>query len=964
MSPAEAALLLQLPANATPAQIEARFSELRAVLEDKIARALTPGLQEKYRASLAEITTAFETLVLAADTVSLPGLSSNRPVAPSTVSRLPPIPSLPPLPAPAPPPSLPPLPPSVPHAAYVSSAAPPPVPPSPAASPKKSGSKSLLIGVVVAMAVLAGGSWLVLKIRTDNAEKARIEAEARQQAELARQQAEAQEKARSAAAAKAERERKDKLLAEIRTQIGALNSTFDSLMRGRLAAESELTGLKSRADAVAAGAKADSTPELRLLTARTQAQERYVAWLNDNLPTHPAKAARSKAEAALNSRDPEAAAKATGAYEAALRQLKTDLAAAKASTAIAGPFSLVSNLDDTTWQATDAFGVERSGSAPAIIDDMAFGPGAVVFHRSGWPDLKYTVDVRSGAEPLSAQFPVGALRVETIPAGAQVFRGEESLGVAPLELPRLPPGEIEVRLKLKKFKNQQLSARIEPGKTATLRATLTPGYGNDPIALLEAANENLALVKDPLTRANALLGLIMTSQKIDGMPRPALVALMDAHLAACREIQDPDEKINALSGVFFYNNLTRIDFARSRAWAEELIPVLATITDPEKRKLHANGVTYISIHPDLFAKAVDTVSNWFNAPDDWIYRATIAGLYKQLGNESEARRFASLAKDPKSDFQNQTVQDYVNQGAAARQFEPVKLALAKGDLPTAQRELGRVSAKLEYGALYQLVMGFMQLGDFDSPRRLAKLAEGEYFDAADTMSVLVTQASGVQNFSLAEQWAAALPDTKEKPKRSLAFRGLVRTYLAQGMTREAAAAASKVVTFETTDYATDRIDTAIMLAELGQMERARQMAASVKLAYTKEGAYRLSAAAPMFVLLGDTAALERALQVIKTENPDLLDNTYYSMASALGRLERYAEAEKYAALIRKPQSWYKSSLGSMRTSNLLRTTPDAQLDDLIEKSAPGLDRLQVLAGILWRDYQRKLLAHYQPAKSP
>ena len=67
MSPIEAAKLLDLPADATPDQLEARFNELRRKLEDKIARAPTPGLQAKYRESLAEITTAFETLTLAAD---------------------------------------------------------------------------------------------------------------------------------------------------------------------------------------------------------------------------------------------------------------------------------------------------------------------------------------------------------------------------------------------------------------------------------------------------------------------------------------------------------------------------------------------------------------------------------------------------------------------------------------------------------------------------------------------------------------------------------------------------------------------------------------------------------------------------------------------------------------------------------------------------------------------------------
>jgi len=67
MTPADAARLLELPADASPEQLEARFLELRTKLENRIAKAPTPGPKEKYRAALAEITEAFETLTLAAD---------------------------------------------------------------------------------------------------------------------------------------------------------------------------------------------------------------------------------------------------------------------------------------------------------------------------------------------------------------------------------------------------------------------------------------------------------------------------------------------------------------------------------------------------------------------------------------------------------------------------------------------------------------------------------------------------------------------------------------------------------------------------------------------------------------------------------------------------------------------------------------------------------------------------------
>jgi len=74
MTPAEAAKLLELPADATPEQLEARVLDLRRKLEDKVAKAPTPGLQAKYRETLVLVTTAFETLTLAGDSDSLPML--------------------------------------------------------------------------------------------------------------------------------------------------------------------------------------------------------------------------------------------------------------------------------------------------------------------------------------------------------------------------------------------------------------------------------------------------------------------------------------------------------------------------------------------------------------------------------------------------------------------------------------------------------------------------------------------------------------------------------------------------------------------------------------------------------------------------------------------------------------------------------------------------------------------------
>lgn len=179
MTPAEAARLLELPADATPEQIEARFLELRRKLEDKIAKAPTSGLQAKYRESLTEITTAFETLAIAADSSALPVLKKEagdgRPEAGKTsdgsAATLP----------------------RDPDSGIRSqvSGLPPP-------KKAKSGREFALVAII-AVVVLGAGGWFVMKTRAENAEKARIEAIAQTEA--------AERKAQADAVAAAARER-------------------------------------------------------------------------------------------------------------------------------------------------------------------------------------------------------------------------------------------------------------------------------------------------------------------------------------------------------------------------------------------------------------------------------------------------------------------------------------------------------------------------------------------------------------------------------------------------------------------------------------------------------------------------------------------------------------------------------------------------------------------------------------
>jgi len=296
MSPADAAKLLDLPADASPEQLEARFHELRTKLEEKIGKAPTPGLKAKYRESLDEITQAFETLTLAADSSALPvtqkqGAGSREP----GTGRPAPIDSAPSSPLQA-----------------------------PRSGGRKSGGKEFALVAIIAVVVLAGGGWFVLKTRAENAEKTRIAAEQKAEAERlaeAKRKTAEEDKLRAATAEKAERERQDRLLVQLRSRMAELNVGIDAALRSEQTAERDLNELKSQERDL----KGTDSLEARRLAAQVRAQDRYMRWLREFLPSHPVRVARARTEELISARAVDDAGPAVDGYATALTQMQADL---------------------------------------------------------------------------------------------------------------------------------------------------------------------------------------------------------------------------------------------------------------------------------------------------------------------------------------------------------------------------------------------------------------------------------------------------------------------------------------------------------------------------------------------------------------------------------------------------------------------------------------------------------------
>lgn len=156
----EASAILELSPHATPAERAAQYDMLRRQLEDKLARAPTPGLREKYRTSLKQLEEAVAILSQTDDSAALPVLQKQAAASkePATGGPAPVI--------------------STPSSRLHA--------PRPAG--RKSGSREFALVAVIAIIVLAGGGWFVLKTRAENAEKARLAAAAKAEGEKIRLQ--------------------------------------------------------------------------------------------------------------------------------------------------------------------------------------------------------------------------------------------------------------------------------------------------------------------------------------------------------------------------------------------------------------------------------------------------------------------------------------------------------------------------------------------------------------------------------------------------------------------------------------------------------------------------------------------------------------------------------------------------------------------------------------------------------
>ena len=482
----QAAKILEAPAGATPEQLELRFNEQRARLEDRIAKAPTPGLKEKYRRSLEELTLAFETLVLAADAGNLPvlehlasGHAASAPVARRAAG---------------------------PDAAEKSAVATAPAPRAEPAAPrpparKSSGhSREFLIVAVIAVLALAGGGWFVMKTRAEKAERARVAAEEARIAAEVKAKAEADRLAKEAED-KAEQDRLAQVATLQRTLLAEARVEWDARESELRDAERRVTELKSELR----GARDLPAPKKAELSAEAAKNELFTEWLKAVLLRHPAKIARAKAEQFLDAKSPDEAAVAVKEMREALGELASQVDARRRELLQStGQIAIDSTPAGLGFVFTDSYGRVTEGKTPGRISNVPLthvqkptldgSTGPIVklgeftaelvrvrFVRLGWEDVEGSRRVDSTALiRFRHDSPQGALKIESLPAGvpwqASNVRGWTAKGVTPATLTVVPPGTVKVRLARPGYKDVEGTAEIYEGHTAALTLDQRPQH--------------------------------------------------------------------------------------------------------------------------------------------------------------------------------------------------------------------------------------------------------------------------------------------------------------------------------------------------------------------------------------------------------------------------------------------------------------------------------------------------------
>jgi serine/threonine protein kinase len=124
--------------------------------------------------------------------------------------------------------------------------------------------------------------------------------------------------------------------------------------------------------------------------------------------------------------------------------------------------------------------VARTGETPANLEGLRPGFYRMVIGGDPWPTRSVSFAVRErGNTTLSQEFPHGVVKIESVPAGAEIFEGDASLGNAPLTVATSPGSHTWVA-EIEGRKSISRTAVIAADQTQSVRFELkAPSSGKE-----------------------------------------------------------------------------------------------------------------------------------------------------------------------------------------------------------------------------------------------------------------------------------------------------------------------------------------------------------------------------------------------------------------------------------------------------------------------------------------------------
>ncbi len=155
----------------------------------------------------------------------------------------------------------------------------------------------------------------------------------------------------------------------------------------------------------------------------------------------------------------------------------TDLGAIELQRSV-GQLEIGVTMDSIAWslEKADEEIEPQQGEGPATIG-LPTGTYTLNAQREGWGGQMHEVKIeREEISEIFLDFPYGSLRLESQPAGAEVWVGDNLIGETPYQIGQLPPGELrELEFRKEGFVTQSRGGRIEAGEALVLSVELVEG---------------------------------------------------------------------------------------------------------------------------------------------------------------------------------------------------------------------------------------------------------------------------------------------------------------------------------------------------------------------------------------------------------------------------------------------------------------------------------------------------------